>query len=156
MGHNVGKVAEIAVKKGDRKKAVETRSDEQILLDIRKNLANRLAVTADDQRFLMLRYDAVNTLMAQNTTIIQLGIQALEEKEKEQKQLVFMLEAANEALETTRRDRDNFAHQLVASQAEIAKLNEQIEQFRSVYEVENRNMSVKVERVIEEGAGQNA
>ena len=94
--------------------------------------------------------------MAQNTTIIQLGIQALEEKEKEQKQLVFMLEAANEALETTRRDRDNFAHQLVASQAEIAKLNEQIEQFRSVYEVENRNMSVKVERVIEEGAGQNA
>jgi hypothetical protein len=94
--------------------------------------------------------------MVQSTTLVKLGLATLEVKEKEQKQLEFMLEAANSALETTRQDRDNFANQLVASQVEIGKLNEQIEQFRSVYEVENRNMSVKVERVIEEGVGQNS
>lgn len=58
MGHNVGKAAELSVKKGQIKKVVE-RTDEQIFRDIRNNLASRLATTPDDARFLLRKYDEV-------------------------------------------------------------------------------------------------
>jgi len=56
MGHNVGKAADNAVQRSAVKKASERTSD-QILLDIRRNLDAKLAVTPDDVRFLLAEYD---------------------------------------------------------------------------------------------------
>ena len=59
MGHNVGKQAEAAVKKGERKAAVETRTPAEIIKGIRGNLAAHLAVTPSDTKFLLDSYDAI-------------------------------------------------------------------------------------------------
>ena len=58
MGRSVGDMAANAVARGSKKKP-EDRTPEQILKDIRTNLAAKLAVTPDDQRFLLGRYDAL-------------------------------------------------------------------------------------------------
>lgn len=56
MGHNVGNQAERSVQKS-KKVALKDRTPEQILKEIRSNLASRNAVTPDDQRFLLAAYD---------------------------------------------------------------------------------------------------
>jgi hypothetical protein len=57
MAHSVSEAAARAVK-NSQKKTVETRTPEQVISDIRKNLAAKLFVTPDDQRFLLAQYDA--------------------------------------------------------------------------------------------------
>jgi hypothetical protein len=56
MAHSVSEAAARAVK-NSQKKTVETRIPEQVISDIRKNLAAKLFVTPDDQRFLLQQYD---------------------------------------------------------------------------------------------------
>lgn len=56
MGHNVGKAADNAVKRSQQQK-LATRTPEEVLADIRRNLASNLAVTPSDQRFLLEQYD---------------------------------------------------------------------------------------------------
>ena len=58
MGKNVGTVAAEAVKKSEKVKASE-RTGEQVLADIRRNLAAHLAVTPNDVRFLLAQYDVL-------------------------------------------------------------------------------------------------
>jgi hypothetical protein len=56
MGHSVGDAAKRSTERGERKSAA-ARTDEQIIADIRRNLDAKLAVTPDDQRFLLAAYD---------------------------------------------------------------------------------------------------
>lgn len=62
MGRSVGDMAANAVARGSKKKP-EDRTPEQILKDIRTNLAAKLAVTPDDQRFLLAKYDEVRAAL---------------------------------------------------------------------------------------------
>jgi hypothetical protein len=57
MAHSVSETAARAVK-NSQKVVAEKRTPEQIIADIRKNLAAKLFVTPDDQRFLLAQYDA--------------------------------------------------------------------------------------------------
>jgi len=102
MGKNVGEVAAQAVKKSEKVKASE-RTGDQILLDIRRNIAAHLAVTPDDVRFLLSQYDKA-------ALIIDIAVK-------------------NDILKT----------------AEIAALEAKIEEFRSVYEQENRRTTLRVD-----------
>lgn len=61
MGHSVGKAAENAVNRSAPKKAKEERSVEEVIKDIRNNLAAKLAVTPEDVRALLAEYDKVVT-----------------------------------------------------------------------------------------------
>lgn len=56
MGHNVGDAAARSVKKSEKTRLTE-RSPEQIIKDIRNNLAAKLAVTPGDVGFLLAQYD---------------------------------------------------------------------------------------------------
>ena len=58
MGHNVGKAAENAVKKSSKESKAD-RTAAEIVADIRKNVAARLAVTFDDTVVLLNEYDAL-------------------------------------------------------------------------------------------------
>lgn len=130
MSHTVGEKAALAVAASQRQPLKETRTDEQRIKDLRKNLANNLWIMPDDIRLLLNLYDAA---------VITLGER--ENSEKEVQQLQIILEAANFSLESTRADRDRFAHEVVVLQA-------QVEQFRTVYETENRSQNVTLERFI--------
>jgi DNA-binding FadR family transcriptional regulator len=124
MGHNVGDQANRAVKKGERKQVEDKRTPEQRLADIRKNLDAKLFVTPDDQRWLLRQYDeihAILTALKHNT-------------------------AAKIAEMTTA----NFDAMTAANQ-EIDNLKAQIEQFRTVYEQENRSVAVEIEQVVDQG-----
>ena len=111
--------------KGERKAAVENRTPEEILKGIRGNLAAHLSVTPNDIQFLLGAFDA----------------------ERE-----FSHKLAEESLACKAKIVDLQA--LLAVQAEsLGRLNEQVEQFRSVYEQENRSTTVKVERVASYGDG---
>lgn len=107
MAHSVGEQAARAVKNSERKKIEETRTPEAIIKGIRGNLAAHLAVTPNDTQFLLNSYDS----------------------------LLFMVTEAGKALDTTRVDRDNFAHQ-------VGELQAQVDRFREVYQQENRGMVV--------------
>ena len=102
---STSKTAEAAAKAVKKSQQVQKgeRTPEQILSDFRKNLTAGLAVTPEDQRFLLALYDSA--------------------KESEE-----LLESAT---------------------ATITKLQDQVEQFRTVYEQENRSQSVRIERVSE-------
>ena len=63
MGHNVGDAAARSVKKSEKSKLLE-RTPEEIIKDIRINLAAKLAVTPDDVRFLLAKYDAAEAAVA--------------------------------------------------------------------------------------------
>jgi hypothetical protein len=58
MGHNVGEAAARSVRKSEKTKLAE-RTPEQILKDIRNNLAAKLAVTPGDTQFLLDSYDSL-------------------------------------------------------------------------------------------------
>jgi hypothetical protein len=116
MGHNVGDQANRAVKKSEKKSADALRTPEERLSAIRSSLAAKLFVTPDDVRFLLGLYDG---------------------------RMEFIDQVVNPALETTRHDCDNFAHQVVELQAKL-------DEFRTVYEQENRSTTVTVERVLPE------
>ena len=124
MGHSVSDAAARSVKKGEKVKTAD-RTPEQIIADIRKNLGANLAVTPDDQRFLLAKYDEGRG------ELIALSINT-ETKIAEMKQ------ASLEAMQ----DANNL----------IDRLKAQVEEFRTVYEAENRSQSLVVERV--EGGGE--
>ena len=114
MGHSVSKAANNAVEKSKKVKAAD-RTDLQIIADMRRNFAAGLAVTADDQKWLLGEYERVHLTLAEaiatNTTLKQ-------------------------ALESVR--------------TENLELTAKVEEFRDVYEQENRSTVVKVERVLGE------
>jgi hypothetical protein len=118
MGHSVGDQAGIAVRKGQKQKP-EDRTPEQILKGIRNNLASRLAVTPDDQRFLLLQYDTTTT----------------------------SLQAANEVSKELTLQVENLTKQNNDQNQQIQKLVEENDQFRAVYEQENRKQLLSVETV---------
>ena len=81
MGHAVSEAAARSVRKSQAVKAAE-RIPEQILKDIRSNLAAKLAVTPADQAWLLERFDissscladaanAYNALHAQYTALVK-------------------------------------------------------------------------------------
>ena len=70
MAHSVSEAAARAVK-NSQKKTVETRTPEQVISDIRKNLAAKLFVTPDDQRFLLDQYDDVIRLATEEEIVYQ-------------------------------------------------------------------------------------
>lgn len=61
MGHTVGEQAGRSVKKSEKTRLLE-RTPEQIIKDIRNNLSAKLAVTPDDVKFLLGKYDEAVTL----------------------------------------------------------------------------------------------
>jgi hypothetical protein len=69
MSHSVSEAAARAVK-NSQKAAVETRTPEQRLADMRKNLAAKLFVTPDDQRFLLASFDKACTELQEAQNII--------------------------------------------------------------------------------------
>jgi hypothetical protein len=69
LGHSVSDAAARSVKKSEITRLAE-RTPEQILADIRNNLASRLTVVPDDIRFLLKKYDDVSALLAQQTRIL--------------------------------------------------------------------------------------
>ena len=116
MGHTVGDQAGIAVRKG-QKQRLEDRTPEEILKQIRNNLAARLAVTPDDQRFLLLQYDTTTGSLV----------------------------AANEVGRHLIAQVENLTKQNNDQNAQIQKLVEENDQFRAVYEQENRKQLLSVE-----------
>ena len=123
MAHSVSEAADRAVKNSQRK-PVETRTPDQRLLDIRKNIAAKLFVIPDDVRFLLEAFDAAKATLQD-------------------------MADGNADLHGT----------ILAQDRTIADLRSQIEQFREVYEQENRSTTLKVERVLEPvatGSGENA
>jgi hypothetical protein len=118
MGHSVGDAAARSVRKSEKVKP-EDRTPEQILKGIRSNLAARLAVTPDDQRFLLLQYD---------TTVTS-------------------LQAANEVSKELTLQVENLTKQNNDQNQQIQKLVEENDQFRAVYEQENRKQLLSVETV---------
>lgn len=122
MAHSVSEAAARAVKNSQRK-VVETRTPDQILGDIRKNRAAKLFITPDDQDFLLASLDAALATAA--TTAKDLEIANLQ------------YQAAVKII-TVRNH-------------EVAALENKIEEFRKVYDEENRSMALKVERIVGEG-----
>lgn len=70
MGRSVSEAAARAVKNSERK-TVETRNPKQVISDIRKNLAAKLFVPPDDQRFLLAQYDDVIRRATEEETVYQ-------------------------------------------------------------------------------------
>jgi len=69
MAHSVAEQAARSVKKSEKSKLLE-RTPEQIIKDIRINLNAKLAVTPDDVRFLLKRFDETYaTLQAAAPTV---------------------------------------------------------------------------------------
>ena len=112
MGHSVSKAADNAVEKSKKVKAAD-RTDLQIIADMRRNFAAGLAVTADDQKWLLAQYDA------------------LVEKDLDG-QIGYMQVRITQLVE------------------ENTQLTTKLQEFRDVYEQENRSTVVKVERVLGE------
>ena len=112
MGHSVSKAADNAVEKSKKVKASD-RTPEQVLADIRRNFIAGLAVTPEDQRWLLAQYDA------------------LVEKDLEG-QVDYMQVRITQLVE------------------ENTQLTTKLQEFRDVYEQENRSTVVKVERVLGE------
>ena len=107
MGRSVSEAAAQAVRKSEKSKTVE-RTPEQVLADIRRNLAARLAVTPLDTAFLLAQYDALQARIDE-----LLGVNG---------ELLLL----------------------------VGSLKEQNEQFRTVYEAENRSQAVTVERIVDD------
>ena len=112
MGHSVSKAANNAVEKSKKVKAAD-RTDLQIIADMRRNFAAGLAVTPEDQRWLLAQYDA------------------LVEKDLDG-QIGYMQVRITQLVE------------------ENTQLTTKLQEFRDVYEQENRSTVVKVERVLGE------
>ena len=112
MGHSVSKAADNAVEKSKKVKAAD-RTDLQILADIRRNFSANLAVTPEDQKWLLAQYDA------------------LVEKDLEG-QVDYMQVRITQLVE------------------ENTQMTTKLQEFRDVYEQENRSTVVKVERVLGE------
>ena len=120
MAHSVGEQAARAVK-NSQKTVAETRTPEEILKTIRGNIAAHLFVTPTDQRFLLEQYDAAITS-------------------------IYTVNRDHVTLRSAIEAQDAYIADL---QAEIVRLNEQIEQFRTVYEQENRNQTLRVDVLTE-------
>jgi len=127
-----------AVAKSEKKTGAE-RTTLEVIADIRHNLGSGLAVTSDDQRFLLTQYDDVHALMVQGTELTNLSTKTFSRVCDERDRLQAIVDVA-----ATLDD---------ARLAEIAKLNTKIaeltaknEEFREVYEQENRRGSVTLEQ----------
>ena len=131
MGRSVSEAAAQAVRKSEKSKTVE-RTPEQVLADIRRNLAARLAVTPLDTAFLLAKYDTVQGLFDE-------AMLRVVELKSDIAELVAQIEASEEA---------NLKSDLTAMHARVLELEAQVEQFRTVYEAENCSQAVKVEKVI--------
>ena len=146
MGRSVSEAEAQAVRKSEKTKAVD-RTPEQIFTDIRRNLGAKLAVTPMDTAFLLAQYDQVKVFMVQGTNLLRNATDSLlladaviaDLKAKNDEEIGLngiLLEANNNAgLEIRRLE-------LV-----VTDLREKNDEFRTVYEAENRSQSVKVERV---------
>lgn len=141
MAHSVGEQAARAVK-NSQKVAVEKRTPEEILKTIRGNIAARLFVTPTDQRFLLTAYDdlqskldAAHALLAQSTNVIKFATEASELANAEI--LKLRAQVADLRDEAIRRENDR--------QAEKILLLAKIEEFRTVYEQENRSTTLRVD-----------
>ena len=121
MGHNVGDAAARSVKKSEKTKTAD-RTPLDVIADVRRNLLSGLAVPPDDQRFLLAQYDAAQS------TVALLG------------QSTTALLKRAETAEANVADQSGI----------IGELQSKIEEFRTVYEAENRSTTVKVERVLDE------
>jgi hypothetical protein len=119
MGHTVGDQAAKAVKKSEKRAADAQRTPEQRLAAIRGSLAAKLFVTPEDQRFLL-------DLLDQATTIVT----TLKQLDQHQAVLIVDLQAKN-----------------AEQSGSIGELQSKLEEFRTVYEQENRSTKIKIERV---------
>lgn len=131
MAHSVSEAAARAVKNSERKQA-ETRTPEQRLADIRKNRAAKLFVTPDDQDFLLAQHDAYKASAESYK-------ESVEKSADDIMQLRAQLAGANDRL-------SEYANVIVPG------LEAKLEEFRQVYEEENRTMAVKMERTLSESA----
>lgn len=105
-----------AVERSQVKSKTE-RTPEQVIADIRRNLGANLAVTPDDQRFLLAVYDgAVILLNDSHAEVVQSGDAIVKLREQ---------------IET-----------LMTANAELTAKNEE---FRAVYEQENRSTTLQVD-----------
>lgn len=121
MGHKPNSATK-EVTKSEKKAAAALRTPAERLAAIRGSLAEGclVSVTRDDQKFLLGLYDAEKgSYDALHAAFLVLG------------------EANAEHI----RDRDMFAHQTVDLKAKL-------DEFRDVYEQENSNTTIKVERVL--------
>lgn len=77
---SASKTAEAAAKAVARSKQTEAkvRTDLEVIADIRKNFAAGLAVTPDDQKFLLQMYDDVHMLMVQGTNLLKTATATIE------------------------------------------------------------------------------
>ena len=115
MGHQVGEAAARAVKNSNKSGAVVLTQKERIK-NIRGLLAAKLAVPPDEQRFLLEQYDLYVQKRDWLASAVQSSIGTSELLQEQVKEL----------------------KELNASQSTmIVKLQEENEQFRSVYEIEN-------------------
>ena len=134
MGHAVSEAAARSVRKSQAVKAAE-RIPEQILKDIRSNLAAKLAVTPADQAWLLEQYDAVSSCMVEDAlayNALHAQYTALDEKDYPG-QVELMQKRITELV------------------GERDKLTEQNEEFRRVYEMENSHATVTVECAMSPG-----
>lgn len=122
-------MAKTAEKK-NRVALIEERTPAQRLADIRKNRVAKLFVTPDDQDFLLDQLDSSQAAVAH---------------------LAGSTAALLQRAETAEQAVADLQRQLQASANQIDNLQNKIEEFRTVYEEENRSMALKVERIAGEG-----
>jgi chromosome segregation ATPase len=134
MGRSVSAAAAQAVAKSNRKSEVE-RTPDDIIADIRKNASAGLSVTSADILLLLRRFDSFRTTMVQATNQLNASTETLQELGNE--------------IETLKAEKQQLQEVNTILNENIAQLTAKNEEFRSVYEIENRAASVKVEKVDE-------
>ena len=150
MAHSVSEAAARAVKNSERKQAVENRTPEQRVADIRKNRGAKLFVTPDDQDFLLAQYDASQSAVAHLAGASAALLNRAETAEAEARMLradVAHFEEKLIMLEQTAAQLITREQKTVGDlQAKISELEGKIEEFRSVYQAENQKMVVSITR----------
>ena len=127
-----------AVAKSEKKTGAE-RTTLEVIADIRHNLGSGRAVTPEDQRFLLTQYDDVHALMNQIMELLKSANDSFAE-------LYAFIDsaAANDNLKNA---------QIAELKVQVALLTAKNEEFRDVYEQENRNQTLRVD-VVEIGPGE--
>jgi hypothetical protein len=127
VGHNVGKAAENAVKRSERVK-LEDLTPDQIINNIRNSIPGNLHIVTSHIAILLEQFDS------RHQQILALENEVANAKDKIKDLMTSNLEAMKQA------------------NGEIESLRAQNEEFREVYEAENRRSIVTTSRVGEDGA----
>jgi hypothetical protein len=146
MGHTVGKAAENATRKGMAQTQKSSFTQEQAIAEIRNLRLSHLFVSnLELVDKLLAAYDELSNRNGELQRLCDTVYQGNLVLQEEQNRLLGEMAELNES-------NAKIALTTVEQTVEIARLQEQIEQFRTVYEQENRSQTLKLERAADSSA----